>query len=294
MSIWMLEELSTQPTNWLEAAGAASQHGASLPQPGERVAIVGCGTSFFIAQAAARLREDRRLGETDAFAASEFPTHRRYDRYVAITRSGETTEVLDLLRGLPKGATTVAVTATLGLPVGDLVREVVALPFADERSVVQTRFATSALALLRAHFGESLEGVAGDGRRALSDPLPPSIGGHDHFVFLGRGWTVGLAHEAALKIREATGSWAESYPTMEYRHGPIAAATSNTLVWLLDGDRDGLADQVRATGASFRAGRLDPQAELVLVQRMALARAQQLGLDPDRPRHLSRAVVLPA
>jgi hypothetical protein len=35
-----------------------------------------------------------------------------------------------------------------GTPVADAADAVIALPFADERSVVQTRFATSALTLL--------------------------------------------------------------------------------------------------------------------------------------------------
>ena len=293
MSSWMLEELSSQPDNWLQAVETAAEYREALPQPGERVAIVGCGTSFFMAQSAAALREDRGLGETDAFTASEFPFRRRYDRYVAITRSGETTEVLSLLRQLPQDST-VALTARPDLPVGALVKHVVPLPFADERSVVQTRFATSALAMFRAHFGDSLERAADDARHAVRDPLPLDPLGYDHFVFLGRGWTVGLAHEAALKTREATASWTESYATMEYRHGPIAAARSKSLVWILGGDSNGLGDQVEATGATFRERRLDPMAELVLVQRMALRRAEGLGLDPDRPRHLSRAVVLPA
>src|SRR5689334_24864845 len=48
------------------------------------------------------------------------------------------------------------------------VRETIALEFADEESVVQTRFATSALALLRAHVGESLDGAAADAETALA------------------------------------------------------------------------------------------------------------------------------
>src|SRR3712207_7559300 len=41
-------------------------------------------------------------------------------------------------------------------------------------------------------------------------------------TFLGRGWTIGLANEAALKLRESAQAWTESYPAMEYRHGPIS------------------------------------------------------------------------
>jgi fructoselysine-6-P-deglycase FrlB-like protein len=33
-------------------------------------------------------------------------------------------------------------------------------------------------------------------------------------------------------------------------------------------------------------------AELILIQRMAVALAEARGMDPDRPRHLTRSVVL--
>ena len=40
-------------------------------------------------------------GETDAFAASEMPLGRRYDRVLVLSRSGTTTEILQLLDRLP-------------------------------------------------------------------------------------------------------------------------------------------------------------------------------------------------
>ena len=66
-------ELNSQPECWMRAAELAAAHGGALPAAGERVAIVGCGTSCFMAQAVAALREQAGQGETDAFAASEFP-----------------------------------------------------------------------------------------------------------------------------------------------------------------------------------------------------------------------------
>ena len=65
------------------------------------------------------------------------------------------------------------------------------LEFADEESVVQTRFATGALALLRANLGEDLTGAVADARRALTLDLPIDVGRFSRFVFLGRGWSVG-------------------------------------------------------------------------------------------------------
>ncbi|MFI1706595.1 SIS domain-containing protein [Streptomyces griseoruber] len=286
------DELRSQPECWARAAAEAGRWAPDLPRPGERVAIVGCGTSSFMARAAAALREGAGQGETDAFAASEFPRHRPYDRVLALTRSGTTTEVLDLLARLRGRTPTTAVTADPSTPVGEAADRVVVLDHADELSVVQTRFATTALTLLRAHLGLHPDSAVPDCRTALAEPLPEGLVECGQFTFLGRGWTVGLAHEAALKMREAALAWAEAYPAMEYRHGPISVSTSGTATWMIGEAPDGLARQVGDTGALWVRGALDPLAELVRAQRLAVAVAAARGLDPDRPRHLTRSVIL--
>jgi len=283
-------EIASQPSAWQQAAALAPPVAAALPRPGERVAVVGCGTSWFIAMAYAVLREHAGQGETDAYAASEFP-RRRYDRVVAITRSGTTTEVLGLLRDLGAGIATTAITP--GSPVAGLATDTVPMPFADERSVVQTRFATSALALLRTHLGEDLSGVVADASAALDTALPLEPARTEQVTFLGRGWTVGLAYEAALKCRESAAYWAEAYPAMDYRHGPISVAAPGRAVWAFGEVPPGLAAQVEATGAGFVHGTGDPMAGLILAQRFAVALARHRGLDPDAPRHLTRSVILP-
>ncbi|WP_424215168.1 SIS domain-containing protein [Streptomyces sp. BI20] len=288
-------ELSSQPDCWERAAAAAPGLRSALPRRGERVAVVGCGTSFYMAQAAAALREEAGEGESDAFAASEFPTGRRYDRVVALTRSGTTTEVLDLLAGLrAAGTRTTAIIGDPATPVVTLADDLVVLDFADERSVVQTRFATTALTLLRAHVGAHGPKAVADARTALAEPLPEDLLDRTQFAFLGRGWTVGLAHEAALKMREAALAWSESYPAMEYRHGPVSIAADTTATWMLGPAPIGLAEQVAGTGARWVDHGLDPLAELVRVHRLAVAVAERRGLDPDRPRNLTRSVVLDA
>ncbi|MFD9276734.1 SIS domain-containing protein [Streptomyces mirabilis] len=285
-------ELNSQPECWIRAAEQAKAHDGALPEVGERVAIVGCGTSLFMAQAAAALREGSGQGETDAFAASEFPESRSYDRVVALTRSGTTTEVLELLGRLRGRTRTTAITADPATPVMERADDLVVLDFADERSVVQTRFATTALTLFRAHLGLHTDDVVADARTALATPLPEGLVDCAQFTFLGRGWTVGLANEAGLKMREASLAWTEAYPAMEYRHGPISVTTAGTATWMLGEAPEGLAEQVRATGGRWVAGDLDPLAELVRAQRLAVAVAAARGLDPDRPRHLTRSVVL--
>jgi CRISPR-associated protein Cas5a/b/c len=283
-------EVASQPAVWRQAAGLVV--GDRLPAHGTRVAVLGCGTSLYVAQAYAGSREAAGLGETDAFAASEFPSMRSYDAVVAISRSGETTEVLDALASLAGRVPTVAVTAVPGSPIARAARRTVELPFADERSVVQTRFATAVLVVLRAHLGIDVPAAAEAAERVLAQPLPVDPALFDRYHFLGRGWTVGLASEAALKLREAARAWTEAYPAMEYRHGPIAGADERTLVVPIGPIDPDLASDVAATGASLLMPEVEPLASLVLVHRFAIALAQERGFDPDKPRNLTRSVVL--
>ncbi|MEU8926961.1 SIS domain-containing protein [Kitasatospora sp. NPDC048545] len=301
-------EIASQPACWRRAAESLPRHADVLPRRGERVAVTGCGTSWFMAQAYAALREGGGHGETDAFAASEFPHGRRYDRVLAISRSGTTTEVLDLLaRARAAGVPTGALTADPATPVMALADTVAVLDFADERSVVQTRFATTALALLRARLETEDALPAGvrplaravrDAERAVTEPLPAALDGAEQFTFLGRGWTHGLALEAGLKLREAAGAWTEAYPAMEYRHGPIAIAAPGRVTWTFGPLPDGLTEDIARAGGRLVAGSgdaaadLDPLADLVRAQRLAVAVAAARGCDPDRPRHLTRSVVL--
>jgi fructoselysine-6-P-deglycase FrlB-like protein len=286
-------EIKSQPDCWLRAAKLAHtpEVANALPPAGARVAIVGCGTSLYMAQSCAVLRENAGLGETDAFPPSEFPHSRRYDRVVALTRSGTTTEVIRLLEALPDRISTVLTTAAT-MPAAQLAGATVALGFADERSVVQTRFATATLALWRAGLGENLDAAIEDVRRELRRDLPDRLVGCDQFTFLGTGWTVGLANEAALKLREASRSWTEAYPAMEFRHGPISVVDERSAVWIFGRAPAGLVEEITATGALVVQADIDPMADLVNAQRLAVALAARKGLDPDAPRHLTRSIIL--
>ena len=289
-------EIADQPTAWARAAklGPTEHVRQALPERGQRVAVIGCGTSYFMAQSFAYLRERSGDGETDAFPASEFPTGRSYEALVALTRSGTTTEVLRLLESVQSetGPRTVAITADPSTPVVELADHHVILDFADEKSVVQTRFATTSLALWRAWLGEDLATVIEHGRSALTDPLPRRALDSSQFTFLGSGMSVGIANEAALKLREASQSWTESYSAMEFRHGPISVVGRSSTVWMFGPPPPGLLEDLTATGAYVERSGLDPMADLIRAQRLAVAVAEAKGLNPDEPRHLSRSVLL--
>ena len=111
-----------------------------------------------MARAYAALREASGGGRTDAFPASEYPAARDYPFVLAICRSGTTTEVVRLLEQLPAESDSLVITAVAGTPAPAAARRRLVLDFADEESVVQTRFATTTLALLRASLGADVAG----------------------------------------------------------------------------------------------------------------------------------------
>lgn len=287
----MAAEIQTQADNWQQAVDLLSQ--VTLPAPGARVAVIACGTPSFIGESYARLREAAGQGETDSWLATEAKLERNYDAVVAITRSGTTTEVLEAIDSIKGKIPVTAIVGDSNTPIVNMVDNLIPLDFADETSVVQTRFATTVLALLRASLGENLDNAIKDCKTAQSLELLPELISAEQIAFLGRGWTIGLAHEAALKNREASQSWVESYSAMDYRHGPISIAQPGRVSWMFGKAPEGLGAQVQNLGATwYELPEIDPLANLVVAQRVALERARAKGLDADTPRGLTRSVIL--
>ncbi len=298
LGAFMEEELVSQPDVWQRAVDQAGSE-QLLPADGKRIAVIGCGTSWFMAQSYAAARESAGKGVTDAFAASEaFLNHnsadRQYDAVVAITRSGTTTEVLEILAELKGIVPTVAIIGDTTSPIIELADAVIGLQYADERSVVQTRFATTALVYLLSSLGINVQQAIEDARDAVSAPVSQELLDAEQFTFLGTGWTVGLAHEAGLKMREAVQGWTESYPAMEYRHGPISIAAPGRVTWLFGAQPEGLDNDMAVTGALYVHTGKHPLAELARVHKVTLERARVRGLNPDLPRNLTRSVILDA
>jgi fructoselysine-6-P-deglycase FrlB-like protein len=286
----LIDEIASQPEVWSTAIDRAAT--AVLPTPGERVAVVGCGSSLNVARCYARLREAAGQGQTDAYPASELTDARQFDHMVFISRTGTTTEVLEAVREVPDDVITTSLTADPGASLARETRNVVLLDFADERSVVSSRFISSAIVLVRAHLGEDLCGLTEAAAAAVARPLPADLVTRTEFSFLGRHWASFVADEAALKLREASRSWAESYPAMEYRHGPISVSDENTVVWGIGDIPESLVADAARTGATIIAEGGDPLIGLIGAQRLAVMLAARKGIDPDRPRALSRSVIL--
>ncbi len=293
-------EILAQPRQWREVLALARARAAAMRPLLERpVAIVGAGSSYYVGLAAAAYLEERLAIPARAAPASVYRP-RPGEGALFISRSGTTTEVLEAARAArAAGVPTLSVTCEPDSPLAQMCDAAVVLGFIREESVVQTGSATGAFLLLRAvahelSGGAPLESLATELEQTLARPVEPDEP-FAHLVVLGSGWRYGLACEAALKAQEMALLWTERYVPLEYRHGPISCADAETLVFVLDPPDEAvqrLAADVEQTGARVVVGERDPIVELVRLQRLALAMSLRRGLDPDRPRHLVRSVVL--
>ena len=142
----------------------------------------------------------------------------------------------------------------------------------------------------RAALGEDVAGSPSDAERALEAPLPLDPGASSR-SFLGSGWTVGLAHEAALKLREAARPGAERTPRWSTGTGRSASPSQGRCVWSFSALPPGLVAQVGATGATVVDDRDWTRWSSCRARSGSRSRRPASpGLDPDRPRNLTRSV----
>jgi len=279
---------------------AARKETLAVPLGGP-LALLGCGSSYCVALAAAAAYERERRAPAQAIVASDYLPRPGWT-HVAISRTGQTTELVRAMeRARAAGAPVLLIVGEDGSPAARVADAVLPLEFAAEQGVIQTRFVTASVAALGALTGGA---EADDGARTLPERMerglaafdPTPLLRFDHVVFLGRGAGYGLARAAAVNLQETALLVPEAHQTLDYRHGPIAAAGEDTLVWSLDapGDLEAAAvlDDVRRTGATVYAPSDDPLIALAQAQLAALHKARARGLDPATPRHLARAVIL--
>jgi glucosamine--fructose-6-phosphate aminotransferase (isomerizing) len=256
---------------------------------------------------------------------------------VLISRSGRTSEVLEAAEYLEKKEKirTLAISCATGQPLEKISTFTVVLSPADESSTVMTRSFTSMLLGLQyvaaalgrqTTFLESLRQLPALAQRAL-DSLQGGVqqfarsNEFADYVFLGQGPFYGLACESMLKVQEMSCSYGQCFHTLEFRHGPKAIVSPETLVtFLLSGSgyeaERGVLEEVkrlggttlavanRADGPTRRAADFLVELQLGVPeyaglapyvfagQLLGLATGLKKGLDPDRPRNLSRVVEL--
>lgn len=264
------------------------------------VVFLGCGTSYLVSQAAAALYEAASGFPAQAIMGSEYRPRRGWS-HVAISRTGRTTELVEAIRrARDNGLAVTLIEGEPHSPAADQANRVLSLDFAPERGTIQTRFISASLLALRLMIASGTEVAL---LQTLPDGVERGLAGFDpepllafrHIVFLGMRWQYALAQAAAMNLQETSRLVPEAQQTLEYRHGPIACADAETLVWSFDPPDDAVAASVlrdvARTGATIRQTTGDPAIALVQAQQLAVRIAASLGVDADQPRHLTRAVV---
>jgi glucosamine--fructose-6-phosphate aminotransferase (isomerizing) len=257
-----LIEILSQPLCWttclndLRESGTLKRIAANFSGATEWL-FVGCGSSYYVAQAAAATMMSLTAKPSRAVAASEillFPELVPVPKGcvpVLISRSGRTSEVLKAAEALrARDIPTLGVSCAPGQKLESLVTSAIVLPAADEQSTVMTRSFTSMLMALqslagtisgREDFLASQRAITKPAEK-LIDALPQRVSKfveqHDFadYVCLGQGPLFGIACESALKLTEMSLSYGQSFHTLEFRHGPKSIVSEDTLIMFLLSD----------------------------------------------------------
>lgn len=258
---------------------------------------------------------------------------------VAVSQSGRSPDVVQVLASArDQGRPAIAVTNAPSSPLADAASYVLDLGVGPERSVAATKTYTCSLAALalvslaladpdvaRARLAEVravpdvAAAVLAGARAAVDEVGVGALAAADHLVVTGRGLNYATAFEAALKLRELTGTVAEPFSPPDLLHGPIAALDETTTAVLVAPSEASLPDQRRVVAplrgrgarvAAISADRdlldevddplplatepadwLTPITTILPAQLLAERLARHRGLDPDQPVGLSKVTL---
>jgi glutamine---fructose-6-phosphate transaminase (isomerizing) len=295
-------------------------HTAQL-EPGP-VAVIGCGTSYYLAQClAAVLNASPNHG---AIAVPSGEWHLRRRSYIpevkvqvlALSRSGSTTETVAAAKAsLEAGMRVIGITCEPNSELAKVSTHCVYAPTHPLEDIVMTTSASLMLLIGLALTGTTItpEGI-NQAQHLLEqnkNQLDSLIQGRSHFVYLGGGALYGIASEGALKLMEMSLSFSQAYHPLEYRHGPISLIDTHSLAVMLYSpetleEESKLVAELREKGAKVigfgGAGNLSlalPETSslrgliaLPTLQWLGERVAQSKGLNTREPRHLTKVVVL--
>jgi glutamine---fructose-6-phosphate transaminase (isomerizing) len=253
-----LSEILSQPRTWdtclteIGGSGAVAEVVKTFGHTREWL-FIGCGSSYYVALAAAATMKSLTGCSARAVPASEillYPELVFPDGFFApvlISRSGQTSEVLKAASVLKeRQVPTIAVSCVGGQALEKLATTTIVLP-ADEKSTVMTRSFTSMLLALQfiagriagsQAFCEALTAMPARTQKSLQTVQPrvrEFVDRHEFadYVALAQGPFYGLACEYALKVTEMSVSYAQFFHSLEFRHGPKSIVGPQTLVIFL-------------------------------------------------------------
>ena len=251
-----LQEILSQPEVWRRCLSELRRNGVVgeiLHEAKARTEwmFIGCGTSYYLAEAAAASWTILTGQAARALPASEpllFPRlavgAAENAQAVVISRSGKTSEAVRAASLLSQEyrIPTLGITCAEDSLLEKACERTIRLKVADEKSLVMTRSFSSMLLVLQClagcksregefwpfldrmadHFGESIG--------PLAERIEEFVAAHSFadYVFLGQGPFHALAREASLKVMEMSCSYSQSFHTLEFRHGPKAIVSPAT------------------------------------------------------------------
>jgi glucosamine--fructose-6-phosphate aminotransferase (isomerizing) len=242
---------------------------------------------------------------------------------LAISQSGRSPDLLAAARAArDSGAIVVALVNDPESPLAEIASTIVPNWAGQEKSAAATKsFITSLSAIFQMvafwSGDEAMQSALPQLPSALANaweedwsPCRDMLREADHLYTVGRGLHLGIAQEAAHKLKETCMIHAEAYSSAEVLHGPNELAGKDFPVLLFrsedatDASVKEAARRLGAQGASvMMAGGDDPGALLVpraphpalapILQiqafyRMANALACDRGHDPDQPQHVQK------
>jgi glucosamine--fructose-6-phosphate aminotransferase (isomerizing) len=254
----------------------------------------------------------------------EVPGDVRGVLFIAISQSGRSPDLLTATRAAKDGgALTVALCNSADSPLMQMVDVAIPLHAGPETSVAATKSyiaSLAAIAQLVAYWSDDQDLL-----RALPatppllaqawqcdwSPVVDTLRGAVNLFVVGRGFGLGVAQEAALKLKETCGLHAEAFSSAEVKHGPMALVRAGFPV-LMFAQHDDTRAGIEALAGDFAArdarvllagaqaqgavtlpsmeahAALEPLLRIQSFYRAAEALARARGLDPDRPPHLNK------
>lgn len=293
-----------------------------LPHPqAPQIVVIGCGTSFYLAQTLAAAFT---LQGLPAIAAPSAEWDHRPDAYlarsqgtvvIALSRSGTTTETVQAVQSSrARGLRTIAISCEPGSTILRAADQAICLPTDPQEGIVMSVSASlmllAGLRMAGFDFGPAVQ--AGEAALATLDAgIGALLPGRRHFVYLGGGMAHGIAAEGSLKLQEMSLSYSQSFHPMEYRHGPVSLIDGGSLVVMLYSQTTAAAEarlvaELQAKGAAVvgfggpgdleipltASDAANALSSLPALQLLGEKVALSKGLNSETPRHLTKVVVL--
>jgi glucosamine--fructose-6-phosphate aminotransferase (isomerizing) len=215
--------------------------------------FVGCGTSYYLAQAAAASFTSLTGVSARAVPASEFILFRKLITPqenaeifpVLISRSGLTTEVLQVAEALNRQSIPFLAVTCDGNDLAQLTPRTLRLPVKEESTVMTSSFTSMLIALQyiaariagQDEFLDALHLLPGALASLLAIYGPQlekfSERPFESVAFLAQGALYPIASETSLKVMESSSTYAQFFHTLEFRHGPMSIVSERVLVGAL-------------------------------------------------------------